>query len=293
MALQVKASQTLALFSLAVAIGGCGGQVMGAGDSGSSTNGDSGSEDSGSDSIPSGDTSVTTDGGDDSSGDIGPTGPCMARGAAVCGTSTCTSGCAADKCVIWHSSSPSTPSLHVGFCDLTTDLLDVPEPGPGWMCTVCPHESSLCMTPDGTEPFCVFPEACTVLHNLGFTNPCFYQDKTSWNGDVALTAGACPGASSLRLCGGGCGDCSGPEVCTGRSPTHPFGVCAKPYFPTASSLKIPNECGVCKSHGMSCLTFQVGAAGPSQTLADFTGFCIEPDRCTQIAAMLPGGATCK
>jgi hypothetical protein len=94
---------------------------------------------------------------------------------------------------------------------------------------VCLVWGALLDTPGsiGSPPVCVAEDDARVawLNGLG---PVFtYADGTPYDGRPIPDSETCPPPDGdLELCGGHCGGCSRPGFyCTGRSPTHPLGIC--------------------------------------------------------------------
>ena len=116
----------------------------------------------------------------------------------------------------------------------------------------------------------------------------WFSDFSSWSEDAIAPASVCPTIPGVSLCGDPCGQCPQGEMCTGRSPVHPFGWCAPakrfPLLPRCTAGT--NSCG----SGAACFTYAVQAA--AQRVADANGFCMEITLCDALASQLPGGARC-
>lgn len=116
------------------------------------------------------------------------------------------------------------------------------------------------------------------------TNHCFYSDKTPYTGGEIPNPATCPPASGgLALCGGACGACTTGFTCTGRSPTHPVGLC----IPVKDGLPGPfaKDCGTgqsCLNPGQSCFLH-----GSSDLQKEY-GFCLSNEACGAAAAILGG-----
>jgi len=116
-----------------------------------------------------------------------------------------------------------------------------------------------------------------------------YADRGVWTGKPIPKPTACPSIANVPTCGGYCGGCPVGQICTGRSPLHPYGVC------------IPENVGVCSrvagvngsicSADEGCFIFTVEPA--RQLVADATGFCLPAKECQAMAAKLPGGGRCE
>lgn len=107
-----------------------------------------------------------------------------------------------------------------------------------------------------------------------------YADWSAWTGADLPSPTSCPAFSGYSICGGNCGPCSAGQICTGRSPLHPYGLCVSTSDP---------GCGMCPS-GQSCLAFKDSAA--DQALAETWGMCFPTTTCQAIASTFPGGAVC-
>jgi hypothetical protein len=112
-----------------------------------------------------------------------------------------------------------------------------------------------------------------------------YADLGLWTGDQLPQPETCPSFTGFQICGGHCGGCPGQEVCTGRSPLHPYGVCVGP-----SVLDTPATGPCACPTGERCFSFTVQP--DAQSVATQNAFCLPQDMCQQLAAQLPGGGTC-
>lgn len=113
-----------------------------------------------------------------------------------------------------------------------------------------------------------------------------YADLGLWTGTPLPEPGSCPTFAELRICGANCGGCQTGEVCTGRSPLHPYGYCLK---------KLTNVCRLdgtikCKDPGTACFVFKVEPT--AQPVADSYGHCLPKAMCDALATALPGGGKC-
>ena len=126
-----------------------------------------------------------------------------------------------------------------------------------------------------------------------------YADRSTYTGaPLPPPATTCPTvAQGLLLCGGAdafspCGStCKGAtEVCTGRSPLHPYSMCV-PTEPTSFPCSRGNG-GYCDSirSGFMCLTYEVDSA--AQSIADQNSLCVPSSLCQAAASSYPGGAFC-
>lgn len=116
-----------------------------------------------------------------------------------------------------------------------------------------------------------------------------YADHGRFTGAPLPNLADCPVIDNVDVCGGYCGGCPIGESCTGRSPLHPYGVCADERL----SIDRLNQCGggyePCPS-GYGCFSFTVEPE--MQSIADAYGFCLPMAKCEATAAKLPGGGTC-
>lgn len=135
---------------------------------------------------------------------------------------------------------------------------------------------------------CVTPLYCEALHKLGFDAACLWNDKTWWHSGESIPERPCPaGGQEGGLCGGACGDCASGLVCTGRSPSHPAGVCAPLYHNCGVDPTVATGC----LSGEACAVWNVGSGG-SQTYANLDGFCMPVDDCRRARGALSGGLLC-
>jgi hypothetical protein len=115
-----------------------------------------------------------------------------------------------------------------------------------------------------------------------------YADWSSgWTGDPLPLPSSCPQFQGFAICGGDCEPCPTGQQCTGRSPLHPYGLCAT--LNPASYFCNTTKGGSCPQ-GQQCVFFTDSAA--DQTVADNGGICFPLAECQAIAAQYPGGATC-
>lgn len=221
------------------------------------------------------------------------------NGVAVCG-GMCGDTCATGGCTQYGVPGATGGSTSTfGTC---RRLFDVTSPSKFQVpCSVCYHGGELCtqVRNDPSTLGCVPPELCQRLDASGFHGACVYTDKTAWSPTDVIPTPPCPAnGRTLGLCGGACGDCTDPEmVCTGRSPTHPFGICAWTKNPAFSGSQI-NVCSLdpmdlhapCPSD-QACVVFQTGNA-TSQAIEDKLGFCMPKAGCLALRASFPGGVRC-
>ena len=125
-----------------------------------------------------------------------------------------------------------------------------------------------------------------LLAQSGAATQVRYADLSLWTGDPLPNPTTCPtiGAS---LCGGACGQCPNNQVCVGRSPVHPVGVCdpdqTAPCGPdSAFDYPCPAPNG--------CFVYSVQTA--AQPDANIRGICVPLAQCQALAQGLPGGGVC-
>ena len=138
-------------------------------------------------------------------------------------------------------------------------------------------------------------DVAALFHANGRDDLVRYADRAAFNG-APLPSLPCPAIPNLPLCGGECAPCPTPVyptqsyACVGRSPTHPFSICANRN--TADSFGCQRDTthpGAC-SGSLSCFTFKVDSA--SQAIADATSFLIDSAACAAAAQSYPGGGYC-
>lgn len=255
---------------LSAALGACGGRVSP--DDNSVPQQDTGALDSSNidDGVPADDTATE---------DVPPGPRCkLSDGTPTCDVTGC-GGCELGSVCAHPVRRVSEEQLPFGAC--------LPSPTYGATCGACDATHPLCIAL-GTfrELTCVPESMCSESARLGGGDACFHSDKTPWRPGQAVPVPTCPtNAGADGLCGGACGGCSGKAACTGRSPRHPFGICAD-----ASATRCVRGLKDCRPE-QRCLVHLVGPDG-DQDLADNLGFCVAADRCKSISATLPGGAVC-
>ncbi|MCA9621419.1 MAG: hypothetical protein KC731_20500 [Myxococcales bacterium] len=156
---------------------------------------------------------------------------------------------------------------------------------PGYFCHQAQHEDDLCAhllySPSGFV--LALPAAAgQLLYNLGAGDQVHYTDHSRYTGEPLPSPTTCPASPGLKLCGASCGSCGNDEVCRGRSPRHPYGVClpAEPRNCSANAACFAGE---------ACFIFEVDEA--SQALADYYGTCVDAAAC-QASLPFAGGAKC-
>jgi hypothetical protein len=113
-----------------------------------------------------------------------------------------------------------------------------------------------------------------------------YADRGLFTGEPLPLPTTCPELTAGQACGGLCGGCPVGQVCTGRSPLHPHGVCVT----TASAgCRYPKEQGWTCQPTEACFAFTVEPE--RQAFANRTAFCVPKAVCEEYRK-LPGGGEC-
>lgn len=256
-----RASARLALLALLAAVIGCGGR---------------------------GDLDGTPDGGADAAeqppidGGLSPDAKledCMSTdGIRICGS---TAGCFEDgpycDCGFPHGN-PNEPQI--GWCHDDLAGMGVRICGScldGQVCVDLPTSAWL-------DHNCASESLGRLLWQHGRQDLVRYADDTPYDGQPLPMPTECPPpvGGAVQLCGGNCGGCGAAKVCSGRSPTHPFGICipANPF----DTCIVASDCspdGACLN-----LSSAIGATKYYPTL------CVPAADCPSIAAAIPGGALC-
>jgi hypothetical protein len=162
------------------------------------------------------------------------------------------------------------------------------------LCYGC-REGELCIhrTPD--QLVCVPREVCEALWDLGVRDVCRYADKTPYDHQPIPSApsNACPGGQDTMICGGGCGSCGFSTRCIGRSPSHPYGLCAGFESKTDTLLSCSPDAATMHKRSCqpdwACAIFDTSGSGP---IARRYGICNSIDACLDAAKHLPGGVSC-
>jgi hypothetical protein len=163
------------------------------------------------------------------------------------------------------------------------------------LCFAC-LEGELCAQRTPDQLVCVSQAACDAVWELGATSACRYSDKTDYTHEPIPQPGFCPAGGEGKICGGTCGACedygAGKARCVGRSPLHPFGLCALDYldgFPGCwldEGGKLGQGCGP----NDLCAVFDVAAG--DQPIANRYGTCVLAKYCEFAGDNLPGGVRC-
>src|ERR1019366_5042154 len=190
-------------------------------------------------------------------------------GTAVCGGPNACPGVASPGCGCL-----STAGNDVGACSLSAGVTE----------STCylPPDGDLCVAVSASYVLFTEPYALGVLFAAnGAAARVRYADYGDWTGDELPVPAGCPTPAGIELCGPSCPLCPSDQVCSGRSPLHPYGMC----FPMA-----PVGCGAGCPAGTACFAFTVQA--DAQAEATGQAVCIPSGQCGAAVTQLPGGATC-
>lgn len=159
-----------------------------------------------------------------------------------------------------------------------------------WLCGSC-FDGEVCVEIFYADaPFCASESLARLYVAHGAGDLAYYADYTPYTGDPLPEPTECPPPQGeLALCGGKCGGCSGDRLCTGRSPTHPWGICADQGFFRCTQ---GSDTG-CKTDE-ACLLLAAELPDPAgDPLKLFPSLCVPHADCAAYAAAIPGGATCE
>lgn len=144
-------------------------------------------------------------------------------------------------------------------------------------CGTC-FDGQVCVMLYKDLPLCVSESLGQLFWKHGKGDRVLFADWTPYDGELLSEPPYCPPPNGdLILCGGTCGGCGSGQYCTGRSPTHTWGICV-PFG--------LGDCGYCEA-GEECLL----VAGDSEKSAP--ALCVGASACSSYAAAVPGGALCK
>lgn len=131
--------------------------------------------------------------------------------------------------------------------------------------------------------------AALIVASFGQEERLGYADRGKWTGEPIPEPSDCPSFADVPTCGGYCGGCPVGEICTGRSPLHPYGLC----IPTTAGIcsLVPEVNGDPCEPDEGCFVFTVEP--DHQEVADARGFCLPLAQCQAAAALLPGGGRCE
>jgi hypothetical protein len=133
------------------------------------------------------------------------------------------------------------------------------------------------------DPVCAPFDLGVLYAKAGYAERVRYADWGLFTGEPLPEPTSCPSVEGVLLCGGNCGGCPPETTCTGRSPLHPYGICAP-----ADDCSPPEGqwCGP----GLGCFIWTVEPE--AQALADRLGYCYPLATCEKMAAGVPGGGKC-
>jgi len=218
--------------------------------------------------------------------DAGYTTCTTPEGFAICGTTVpaCSSSGSCGQCV------PAN-DVPVGVCGSTYVSL------PQRSCDDWCDQGEVCLDWIWDGAYWCAPFSLGVLlerHAAGHEEIARYGDLSAWTGDAIPEPATCPSVTGSQLCGGACAACAADNICAGRSPLHPWGVCV-PDQPPSDQYHEPGDGGfgptTCSPDGGNAVfTFTVDPA--SQPVADRYGRCMPVAMCQALAANLPGGGRC-
>ncbi len=247
---------------------GCGGTFLGSGGSGETPDG-------GVDDDASADGSALADGGTDN--------PCVSpSGYAVCGgpnncfpASQTGTGTQCESCPLTVANYGYDMALcqNAVLSDFPTGICD----------DDCVYVQAIAPVEWNDVPY----EIGVLFAQNGGADRVRYADWTPWTGDPLPTLATCSPPANVPACGSICPPCASGDICTGRSPTHPYGMC----FSTTTPLSCAIGGETCaQGQGLGCFVFKTDAA--DQTLSDDNGTCLPVAQCQASAAQLPGGGVC-
>ena len=181
---------------------------------------------------------------------------------------------------------PNSPNPQLSICEST-----VANAFNGRGCNESCADGDVCaiVTVSSAHPevrvyFCVSEELGRLYQANGGADRLRYADWSDWTNAPVPTSPTCPTVSGFGICGGACPTCGLGELCTGRSPLHPYSLCIPDN--NAYCTKAKPGCPA----GQSCFLFTVQA--DAQSFADAAGYCMPTAACKAAQGGYPGGATC-
>ena len=212
----------------------------------------------------------------------------LSNGTPICGWPGCPQTCGG-ACVLLTDRDALPVKLSVCRID-AKDVFSMSANGKyAVQCAACPNDDDLCAR-ILTQYQCVRPPLCGAFYSAGIRG-CWFRDMTDW-APATIPAAPCIGPG---FCGGACGGCDVGQSCTGRSPTHPVGVCAA--VTGHQCWRHPeNTAESCLTDGIApgddtCLAFR-DSDPATQAAADEYGVCVPRARCLAARASLAGGVFC-
>jgi len=178
----------------------------------------------------------------------------------------------------------------LSYC--VTDALAAREPPGEYSPRICDEgcqDGDVCISGNGRNALgfeCMPFSLGELFERSGAPERVRYADLGTWSGAALPVPADCPTVGSIRLCGPACpGRCTADEICSGRSPLHPYGMCRPVPFPERCSRAKP----ACPT-GNRCFIYTVEPE--AQAVADGFGSCLPETMCLDAATGLPGGASC-
>jgi hypothetical protein len=157
----------------------------------------------------------------------------------------------------------------------------------------CGHcvDGSVCinMGLEGPADACAPYELGVLFAANGGADRMAYAHASLWTGEPLPEPTDCPAIADVPICGGKCGECPAGQLCTGRSPLHPYGLCVPRPPEDASEWKF---CGSASDCGAETGCFRWKVQPEAQAVANKRGYCLPLATCQAAAASLPGGGTC-
>jgi hypothetical protein len=167
-------------------------------------------------------------------------------------------------------------------------------------CHGCP-DGQVCLQRSEDQLVCVEPGVCEALWDLGARDVCRYADKTRYDGRPLAAPNLCPG---WPACGPNCPPCYDAyrARCVGRSPNHPWGLCAVVHEGVGHGQEDVPACALapdgsvligCAQSGLGdafCTVFDV----PQEDVpaARRFGLCLFEGQCVAAAQLLPNWVRC-
>ncbi|MBX3183851.1 MAG: hypothetical protein KIT72_06985 [Polyangiaceae bacterium] len=149
-------------------------------------------------------------------------------------------------------------------------------------CGYC-HDGELCVVFYDHYPICVSEDLGRLFWERGGGDLVWYADGTPYTGEPIPQPPSCPEqVGELTLCGGGCGGCGPAKYCSGRSPTHPWGIWQDYSFGHCYL----GQCG----EGEACLILN---ANPINENWPHPYKCVDEADCAFYEANVPGGVSCE
>jgi hypothetical protein len=195
-------------------------------------------------------------------------------GLRVCGGAYCPTGPSTDKCVtLFPAGIGCKPGSAVDACVIA------PKQDSEFGSCFLPSDGKICLGPGLlSAPY----DMGVLFAKNGGAARVSYADNGLWTDAALPDPASCPTEKGFQLCGPHCAQCPSSQVCTGRSPLHPYGLCV----PTHTANYCRNGCDSDAGPG-GCLIWLVEAQ--AQKLADENAFCMPLPQCQAAAAGYPGG----